>query len=125
MTDGYDAAMLAESRGLLKGNPSTRVGDFVDRFSATRYRNWLASEAIPEGVSGLAQTNRWLRDPSGSGLYVRPDIRIPSAGVTLDATVGLKWNTSPQIARFSAFSGGDRITIVRPQQLGGSYSIWP
>ena len=23
------------------------------------------------------------------------------------------------------FSEGDRITIVRPQQLGGSYSIWP
>lgn len=121
--DAYDAAILAESKGQLKGNPNTRVGNFVDRASAARYRRWLASEGIAEGPGALVQTNRWLRDPTGSGLYVRPDIRIPAAGVTLDATVGLKWATDTQIMRFNAFSGGDRIVIVRPQQLGGSYSI--
>jgi hypothetical protein len=128
--DAYAVAVVAESKGLLKGNPNTRLGAAVDRDSATRYTNWLASENIPEGVGGMVQANRWLRDPSGTGLYVRPDIRIPGAGVSLDATVGLKWSTDLQITRFSSFSGGDRITIVRPQQLGGgqvggSYSIWP
>jgi hypothetical protein len=63
--------------------------------------------------------NRWLRDPSGSGLYVKPDIRIPSAGVIFDATVGFKDATDVQMMRFRSFSGGDKITDVRPQPMGG------
>jgi len=39
----------------------------------------------------------------------------------MDATVGEQWLSSPQIVNFPSFSGGDRITIVRPTQLGGSY----
>ena len=109
----------------MRGNPNTRVGDFVDRDSAARFRGWLNSEGISEGSSELVQMNRWLRDPAGTGLYVRPDIRIPAAETILDATVGMKWATDTQISRFSLFSGGNSITIVRPQQLGGSYSIWP
>ena len=125
VNDAYGAARAAEDAGLLRGNPNTRIGDFVDRDSAARFRGWLSSEGISEGSSEFVQMNRWLRDPAGTGLYARPDIRIPAAGTILDATVGMKWATDTQIARFSAFSGGDAITIVRPQQLGGSYSIWP
>lgn len=126
VNEGYDRALLAESKGLLNGkNPNTRVGDFVDRFSASEYRDWLAAEGIPEGPGQFVQMNRWLRDPSGSGLYARPDIRIPSSGSILDATVGWKWSTDTQIMRFDTYSGGNRITIVRPEQIGGSYSIWP
>jgi hypothetical protein len=125
VNDAYDAATAAESKGLLRGNPNTRIGNFVDRESALRYKQWLASEGVTEGPGSVVEMNRWLRDPAGSGLYVRPDIRIPSAGSILDATVGWKWSTDTQIMRFSKFSGGDRITIVRPQQLGGSYSILP
>lgn len=117
--------MIADSKGLLKGNPNTRVGDYVDRYSATEYKSWLSSEGLSEGAGEFVQMNRWLRDPGGSGLYTRPDIRIPSSGNILDATVGWKWSTDTQIMRFNSFSGGERITIVRPQQLGGSYSIWP
>lgn len=68
--------------------------------------------------------NRWLRDPSGSGLYVRPDVRIPAAGRIYDATVGYKAYDSTQIVRFGQYSGGDLITVVRPNPLG-SYSIVP
>lgn len=63
--------------------------------------------------------------PQGRSAFFRPDIRIPSSGNILDATVGMKWNTDTQVMRFNLFSGGDAITIVRPQQLGGSYSILP
>ena len=118
---GYSRAAAAESRGLLRGNANTRVGDFVDRFSAQQYRNWLASEGIEEGPRAMVQMNRWLRDPAGSGRYVRPDIRVP--GAIFDATVGVKLPSSTQITRFRAYSGGDRVTIVRPEVLGGSYSI--
>jgi hypothetical protein len=122
VTDAYDVALAKNARGLLTGNRNTRIGSFVDRDSATRYGAWLDSEDIPRE---MVRMNRWLRDPAGTGLYVRPDIRIPGASLSLDATVGLKWSTDTQIMRFSSFSGGDRIIIVRPQQLGGSYSIWP
>jgi hypothetical protein len=123
--DAYENAHIAESKGLLKGNPNTRIGNAVDRENALRWRQWLESEGLSEGPANFVQMNRWLVDPAGSGKYVRPDIRIPSASVSLDATVGWKWPTDRQIIRFSEFSGGDRITIVRPQQKGGSYSIWP
>ena len=68
--------------------------------------------------------NRWLRDPAGSGLYVRPDVRIPAAGRIYDATVGFKPYNDTQIVRFGQYSGGDRITVVRPSPMG-SYSIVP
>jgi hypothetical protein len=125
VNEGYDLATAADARGTLVGNANTRIGSYVDRYSATSHSEWLGAEGVSEGPDGMVQANRWLRDPSGSGLYVRPDIRIPGAGLSMDATVGLKWSTDTQIMRFSNFSGGDRISIVRPQQLGGSYSIWP
>ena len=125
VNDAYTSASAAEARGALRGNPNTRVGTAVDRESALRFGNWLVHEGIAEGPGAMIQANRWLRDPTGSGLYVRPDLRIPGASVSLDATVGMKWSTDTQITRFSTYSIGDRITIVRPQQLGGSYSIWP
>ena len=120
----YPIAINREAQGMLRGNPNTRVGNFVDRESAANYMQWLESEGILEGTGHFVQMNRWLRDPAGSNLYVRPDIRIPSSGVIFDATVGTKYFTDTQIIRFSNYSGGDRITIVRPQEFG-SYSFWP
>ncbi|HEU4932662.1 MAG TPA: Ig-like domain-containing protein [Pyrinomonadaceae bacterium] len=123
---GYSAAQKAQSRGkLTTGAENTRIGSFVDRYSRARFRNWLASEGIPEGPNKIIQVNRRLYDPSGSGTYVQPDVRIPSAQAIFDASVEMKWATTPQVMKFRNFSGGDRVTITRPQQLGGSYSIWP
>lgn len=121
--EGYDLALAAESRGRLSGAPNTRVGNYVDRYSRDAFNEWLEANGIAEGVSSSVQMNRWLRDPFGSGAYSRPDIRIPDANLILDATVGWKWSGTPQISNFQTFSSGNRIIIVRPTQLGGSYSI--
>jgi hypothetical protein len=125
--DAYIAAKRLEDGGLLRGNRNTRVGDYVDRISSRELKAYLRSEGISEGPDGLVQMNRWLRDPNGSGLYVRPDVRIPAAGRIYDATVGDKAYDSPQITRFGQFSGGDLITIIRPKvgPRGGSFSINP
>jgi len=104
---------------------STRVGDAVDRFSQARLSAYLRSEGISEGPGSLIQINRYLRDPAGSGLYVRPDVRIPAAGRIFDATVGFKGARSAQITGFSQYSGGNYITVTRPGLVGGSYSIAP
>ena len=113
-----------ESQGLLRGNPNTRLGDYVDRISARDLKAYLRSEGVSEGSGSLVEMNRWLRDPAGSGLYVRPDVRIPAASRIYDATVGFKPYNSTQITRFGQYSGGDRITVVRPSPMG-SYSIVP
>lgn len=122
--DAYVVGQKLESQGLLRGNPNTRLGDYVDRTSARRLGAYLNSEGGAEGPNSLVQMNRWLRDPAGSGLYVRPDVRISAAGRIYDATVGFKAYNSTQITRFGQYSGGDRITVVRPSPLG-SYSIVP
>lgn len=83
---------------------------------------WTADE----GVGSLIQVNKYLRDPLGTGAYRIPDLNIPSAGQIYDATLGYKWfETTPQIRDFYQFSGGSNITIVRPTQLDGSYSLVP
>jgi hypothetical protein len=123
--NAYVAAQRLEAKGLLRGNPNTRVGDYVDRISSRDLKGYLASEGITEGPNSLVQMNRWLRDPAGTGLYVRPDVHVPSAGRIYDATVGFKAYNSTQIQRFGQYSGGNYITVVRPGPVGGSYSIVP
>lgn len=84
---------------------------------------WFSSEGIPEGPGNLVQINRWLRDPAGTGQYVRPDIQLP--GLIMDATVGRKTADSLQIKRNAAYSNGTPTVIVRPSQLGGSCTMIP
>jgi hypothetical protein len=44
----------------------------------------------------------------------------------MDDTIGFKWQNTPQVWDFRNFSGGSNITIARPTQLGGSFSLlWP
>lgn len=122
--DAYVVGQRLESQGLLRGNPNTRLGDYVDRTSARDLKAYLRSEGVSEGAGSLVEMNRWLRDPAGSGLYVKPDVRIPAAGRIYDATVGFKPYDSTQIMRFGQYSAGDRITVVRPIPMG-SYSVVP
>lgn len=122
--DAYVAAQKLESLGLLRGNANTRVGNYVDRISARDLKAYLRSEGVSEGAGRLVEMNRWLRDPNGSGLYVKPDVRIAAAGRIYDATVGFKAYNSAQMVRFGQYSGGNRITVVRPSSLG-SYSLVP
>lgn len=117
--------MNRQAQGRLSENANTAVGNYVDRASAARMRLWLKSEGIAEKPGGLIEMNRWLRDPAGSGLYVRPDVRIPAVSRIYDATVGFKPYNSTQIVRFGQYSGGDRITLARPGAVRSSYSIVP
>lgn len=121
--EAYDAALAAERNGVLDGNPNTRVGAFVDDLSRARMAAWLKHEGIQEGPGGLVQLNRWLRNPAGTGEYVRPDVQLP--GAIMDATVGRKSFESAQLQRNAEYSGGKPTTIVRPSQLGGSCTALP
>ncbi len=120
----YDQAdAIAQARitaGRMSSNP-TVVGGWMDNYARSQMRGWLASEGLVEGEGGMTQVNRWLRDPTGSGAYRIPDVRIPSANVIFDGTIGMKTSSTPQVMDFIKFSGGDKVIIVRPTRLGGSY----
>lgn len=97
----------------------------MDNYARSQMRSWLASEGLFEGQGSVIQINRWLRDPTGSGAYRIPDVRIPSANVIFDGTIGIKTSSTPQVIDFGSFSGGNNVIIVRPTRLGGSYGIVP
>ena len=99
----------------------TQIGSAIDRIARARMRRWVISELGDEGPEALIRVNRRLLDPAGSGSYRIPDVRSPSH--IFDLTIGNKALGNPQIDDFINFSGGSRITIVRPTELGGSYSI--
>ena len=61
---------------------------------------------IPEGPGTDVLVNRWLRDPSGSGAYRVPDVRLMRTGKILDGTIGDKTMSSPQVQDFINLSGG-------------------
>lgn len=116
----YDQAdMIAQRQvaaGLLPNDPMV-IGARVDFIARNGLRSWLfTAEGIQEGPGSVIQVNRWLRDPLGSGAYRIPDVRIPSANISFDGTIGWKSVTTPQIAQIRAFSG-DNIVIIRPTRL--------
>jgi len=123
----YQRALDAEASGKLvipAGVPrETGLGQYTDRFAQSMMKGWFRSEGISKGSSSVIQVNRWLRDPAGTGAYRIPDVRTPN--YIFDGTIGYKWSTTPQIVDFTKYSGGSRVTIVRPTDLGGSYSIVP
>ncbi len=127
--EAYSRVLLLDKKGKLvipEGMAKdTIVGQKVDSIARARMRAWLKSEGISEGPSELIQLNRWLRDQAGSGSYRIPDVRIPDGNLIMDGTIGLKWWDTPQIKDFYKYSGGNNITIVRPTERGGSYSILP
>jgi hypothetical protein len=93
----------------------TVLGQEIDSIARNRLRNYLAREGIAEGPGTDVLVNRWLRDPSGSGAYRIPDVRLVRGRLILDGTIGSKTLASPQIRDFVNFSGGYRVIIVRPQ----------
>jgi hypothetical protein len=127
--EAYAATLRAEQRGRLNVPPGmsrdTIVGQRTDAIARTRMERWLRNEGIAEGPGQTVQLNRWLRDPSGSGSHRIPDFSFPGGNSIMDGTIGWKWFTTPQVTDFYNFSGGSRITIVRPTELGGSYSVLP
>jgi hypothetical protein len=125
--EGYARADQALQSGKLQvpaGVPEkTVLGQFTDDYARVGMKDWLADEGIDEGAGQLIQVNRYLYDPAGTGAYRIPDVSIPGANQIYDATLGLKSWSTPQVRGFYQYSNGSAITIVRPTQLGGSYSV--
>jgi hypothetical protein len=92
----------------------TVLGQHTDSIARNRLLKFLEREGIPEGPGTDVLVNRWLRDPSGSGKYRIPDLRLNTTGTILDGTIGGKTMSSPQIQDFIQFSGGDKVIIIRP-----------
>jgi len=128
--EAYSSVMKGIDKGRIRLDPNlaaeTQIGSLVDRATRSRLRRWAVKEFGGEGPDSILKVNRWLRDAGGSG-YRIPDLAAP--GHIFDLTIGLKSGNTPQIMDFFKFSGGSRVTIVRPSQLQGvdgvygSYSI--
>jgi len=127
--EAYPAVVRAVDEGRVRiphGVPrDTVIGQRTDRIVQTRLKRWIRREGVAEGPGEAVQVNRWLRDPGGSGAYRIPDLRVPDADVIMDGTIGYKWNNTPQITDFYQYSAGSHTIIVRPTELGGSYSLIP
>jgi hypothetical protein len=93
----------------------TVLGAETDLAARANLKIWLRQQGISEGAAAQVAVNRWLRDPSGTGLYRIPDVRLPQEGMIFDGTIGGKSPNCPQILDFMKFSQGDAVMIVRPQ----------
>lgn len=88
----------------------TALGRETDSIARGQLRLFLRDEGLGDDVL----VNRWLRDPTGSGRYRIPDVRLPSQSVILEGTIGNKSMLTSQIQDFINFSGGSRVVLVRP-----------
>jgi len=126
--NAYNAALNTEAAGLLRIpegiSRETYLGQYTDKIARAQMRDWVTQQGISEGAEGLVQVNRRLYNPVGEGYRV-PDVRIPEENIIFEGTIGQKSFTTPQIRDFYDFSQGGRITIIRPTELGGSYSVLP
>ena len=126
--DAHAVALRAEAAGKLKVpagvSRETYLGQMVDKAARDNLRAWLKSEGVSEGPTGTVQVNRRLYSESRNSFRV-PDVRVKDANVVFDATIGKKTAATPQVRDFVDFSDRSHVTIVRPMDLGGSYSIWP
>lgn len=125
---GKIPAWMAPLKGTLPDN--MLVGFMADQASQSRLRiNWLRSEGVPEFGGSIAQINRNLYDPQGSGNYTRPDVYIdlgPRDRYIFDGSVGFKAPTTPQMRDFArhaygaSFDDYSRIMVIR-QNAEDSY----
>jgi hypothetical protein len=93
----------------------TVMGQRIDAAARWRLRGFLAREGIAEGPGTDVLVNRRLYDPSGSGRYRVPDLRLKRSRRILDLTIGDKPPGTGQLLEFGEFSVGDQVEIVRPQ----------
>jgi RHS repeat-associated protein len=96
----------------------TVLGQRTDAAARDMLNDYLNAQGIPEGPGGQVLVNRRLYDPSSSGAYRIPDVRIPSANLILDGTVGTKTPATPQVQDFMNW-GNNRVNIVSPTVLPG------
>ncbi len=128
VNDGYQVATDAYRLGAFEvqrgQNLATLLGQRTDTFARSELRAWMIQNGIPEGPSTAnVFINRQLPDPGDPTRYRIPDLTFGSNGI-MDATIGVKLLSTPQIADFFRFlPGATNVMIVRPDELGGSYII--
>ena len=93
----------------------TILGQRIDAAARTRLRDFVRSLGVPEGPGTDVLINRRLPDPTGSGRFRIPDLRLVKSRRILDGTIGVKDSSSSQVQDFEMFSLGDTVEIVRPQ----------
>jgi hypothetical protein len=108
----YNAGNIKIPTGL---HWKTTLGQRVDTIVRNRLRNYLKREGIAEGPEMEVLVNRWLRDPSGSGQYRIPDVKLNQTSIILDGTIGSKTLNDAQIQDFIIYSDGFRVFIIRPK----------
>lgn len=126
--EGYELAIGRARQGLIANDPLV-IGQKTDLFARVELRDWLANvEGIDEGLGQIIQVNRRLYDPLGSGDYRVPDVYVPESRTILDGSLQFKTSSMPQISDYQTFSGGAKVTIIRPststsRAVDGSYGI--
>lgn len=122
LDSSYDDFIRLESQGLIEipagVNRRTYLGQFIDRAARTDITDY----ARAQGVEDFIDINRRLYSPDSTS-YRIPDLRLPNSNLIYDATIAPKNINTPQVRDFFDFTNGGRVTIVRPVQEGGSYSI--
>jgi len=100
-------------------------GKELDAAVRNQFREWVRSEGIEEGPTGVVRINRRLYDQTaapGAKRYRQPDVYVPQANSILEGTMAPKSWRTPQIRDYRAFSGANT-TVVRPQARGTSYGV--
>jgi hypothetical protein len=75
-------------------------GNVVDQRYKRDMSEWLVSQRVPEGAFGIVSINRHYGDPENSVKYRIPDVLVnlgPRQVYALDATLGTKTSTTPQV----------------------------
>ncbi|MCI0605263.1 hypothetical protein L0156_19935 [bacterium] len=96
-------------------NWETILGQEVDAIARARLRNSLPKYGIFREPGPEVMVNRRLYDPSGSGKFRVPDLRLNTTRRVFDGTIGDKLLTDPQPRDFHTFTGGYKVEIIRPR----------
>lgn len=108
-----------------------QVGLYAHNRAENVVKAWDASIGVPEGAGQLISMNRWAYDPSGSGLYVRPDMlldlgpnrpnQILRHVVDGKSSLAEAMSSSAQLGRMSNWVGTPSVKAATPQGIW----TWP
>jgi hypothetical protein len=90
-------------------------GNYVDKFGKGAVLTWLDVQGVPEGQFGLVSINRRFPDTANIDLYRMPDVLVnygPRAILALDATLGTKTATTPQVRDSLRYGVTDWVNVT-------------
>ncbi len=94
-----------------------QVGLYADSLAKQAVERYLDAIGVTEGPGQIVALNRWAYDPSGSGLYVRPDVLVdfgPSQRHWIDGKSSFVNNglLPQQLRSFFEYTGSQSGTIA-------------